>query len=302
MAFFFIEEGGKRVINKKRVGILSLILLFLGLLIEIVPSLFNTELPAGGVTKSDTPIVQSEVNQKPKVVESPDSIGGISNEVPKSRNKSRGGSGIIVKYKARQVLAPDAVAERIPSGSNFVGKLLTSVDTRSPQKINVILPYGGSNKSGGGSLPPDTILVGEYSYAGQGDRVFMVFSKAILPEGEEVAIYAQGLSSKDYKAGVIGDYHGNRGNRMASALGLSMIGGISEVLVEKEALGQTFEATPKATLKNGIYNGVAKVAEMETSNEMSKLGESPSFVTIDSGQDVIISLGQSFEKHERQQP
>lgn len=299
--YFLVEEGGKRVINKKRFALVSLTILFIGLLIELVPSFFENELPAGGVVKSDAPLVTESSSQAKKKEQSPsDAIGGISNEIPRAKKVSSR-SGVPIKFKAKQVLTPDAVAERIPTGANFVGKLLTSVDTRSPQRINVILPYGGSHKSGGGSLPPETILIGEFTYSGQGERVFMVFNKAILPEGEEVPIYAQALSSKDYKAGIIGDYHSNRGDRMASALGLSMVSGISEVMVEREALGNSFEPTPKANLKNGIYNGVAKVAEMEAANEMSKLGEAPSFVTLDAGQDLIISLGQNFEKNERQQ-
>ena len=50
-----------------------------------------------------------------------------------------------------------------------------------------MLPYGGSHKSGGGSLPPETILMGQFNYPGQGERVFINFTKAILPDGEETA-------------------------------------------------------------------------------------------------------------------
>jgi type IV secretory pathway VirB10-like protein len=161
-----------------------------------------------------------------------------------------------------------------------------------------MLPYGGSHKSGGGSLPPETILMGQFSYGGQGERVFIVFNRAVLPDGQEIAISAQALSSKDYRPGVIGDYHSNKGVRLASVIGLSMASGISEVMVEKQGLGQSFNVVPKANLKNGLYNGVAKVTEMEANDQATQLAQTPNYVTIDSGTDIIISLGESFGTNE----
>jgi hypothetical protein len=69
-------------------------------------------------------------------------------------------------------------------------------------------------------------------------------------------------------------------------------------MVEKQGLGQTFNATPKPTLKNGIYNGVAKVTETEANDQATQLAQAPKYVTIDSGSDVIISLGESFGTNE----
>lgn len=294
LKFFLEEQGGKKVINKRRALAIVCSLFFIGLGLELAPTLFKNDLPQGGVVKSDTPLIQEDKSlQKPEVRKGAD-IGGVSDYAPVQRKPVIAQRGPPIRYKARQVITPDASRERISSGANFVGKLLTSIDTRSPSTVSAILPYGGSHRSGGGALPPETILMGQFSYGGQGERVFMGFSRAILPDGQELAIRAQALSSKDYRAGVIGDYHSNKGDQMAATLGLTMISGVSEILVEKESLGNSYEATPKANFKNGFYNGIAKVTAMEATNQATRLGQNPSYVTIDAGSDLIISLSESM--------
>lgn len=299
---FLVDDGGKKVVNKRRAFIVTCYLFGVGILSQVVPVIFSDDVPQGGVFKSDIPLLKDTGTQATAQTktDNKENIGGVLDHAPPTK-RARRASGPPIRYKARQVFTPDASQERIPSGANFVGKLLTSIDTRSPQKVHVILPYGGSHRSGGGALPPETILMGQFSYSGQGERVFMVFNRAVLPDGQEIAITAQALSSKDYRAGVIGDFHSNKGSQMASVLGLSMVGGISEVMVEKEGLGQSYEATPKATLKNGFYNGMAKVAEMEANNQAAQLAQTPNFVTIDSGGDLIISLAGGLNTHERQE-
>lgn len=294
------EDGGKKVINKARATVAVLVMFFIGIGGQLIPSLLKSDLPQGGITRSDTPLLKDENAGQRTATDSRPSIGGVADQAPQKRTRVAAGKPI--RYKARQVIGPDASQDKIPPGANFVGKLLTSIDTRSPRQVSVMLPYGGSHRSGGGSLPPETILMGQLSYQGQGERVFMVFNRAILPDGQELAIRAQALSSKDYRAGVIGDYHSNKGDQMAASLGLSMVSGISQIMVEKEGLGQSYEATPKATLKNGFYNGLAKVTETEATNQATRLAQTPSYVTIDSGSDVIISLGESMgTQHERQE-
>ena len=81
-------------------------------------------------------------------------------------------------------------------------------------------------------------------------------------------------------------------------MSLEIITVIKEV-VEKQGLGQSFNVAPKSTLKNGIYNGVAKVTETEANDQAAQLAQTPKYVTIDSGADVIISLGESFGTNEQ---
>ena len=154
----------------------------------------------------------------------------------------------------------------------------------------MILPYDAKNKSGEKILPKGSILIGEPSYSGQGNRVFISFTKAVLTNGNEIDLHAQALSSKDYSAGIEGKFHSNTVNRVGSVLGLSMISGTTEVLVEKESLGEGQTPTPKSTIKNGLINGLSKIANMEANIQAKKLAEKPEYVTIEAGSDLIIGF------------
>jgi hypothetical protein len=300
-SLIFLEDGGKKIINKKRFSVAAIVISIIVIVCQIISPLYKSQIPPGGITKSDSSLIKdnSKASLSLASTKSNQNMGGVVDALPKKKAMLVSNHRMkAIRYKGKQVIGPDAITQRIPSGANFVGKLLTSIDTRSQQRVHVILPFGGSHKSGGGNLPPETILMGQFNYPGQGERVFIIFTKAIFPDGQEIAIQAQALSSKDYRSGIIGDYHSNKGSQMASVLGLSMISGVSEVMVEKQGLGQTFNATPKPTLKNGIYNGVAKVTETEANDQATQLAQAPKYVTIDSGSDVIISLGESFGTNE----
>jgi hypothetical protein len=187
----------------------------------------------------------------------------------------------------------------LPIGINLVGKLLTSIDTRALGHIvKVILPYGGKHKGSGGSLPANTILFGKANYPGRGEKVQLNFNRGLLPNGEEIRLQAQALSAKDYSVGLSGELHGNFGGRTAAVLGLTMVGAMSETLVEREALGQGFSITSKASMKNGLYNGVSKVANLEANRKAQEMAGEKDYVTIDAGSDLIISLTDSYKEKE----
>ncbi|MBT4792623.1 MAG: hypothetical protein HON90_13705, partial [Halobacteriovoraceae bacterium] len=178
----------------------------------------------------------------------------------------------------------------LPTGTNFIGKLLSTVDTRDlNQFIKVLLPYGGSYK-GKNKLPKDSMLLGSVKYSGRGEKVYINFVKAILPTGQEMEISAVALNPKDYSTGILGEHHGTRGIRIATTLGLSMVSGMTEVLTEKQALGENGTVTPKANMKNAFYHGVSKVSEMEASRQAQELSAEKAYVTIEAGSDLIISL------------
>lgn len=300
-SIFLEDDGGKRVLNKRNSLTLFMSVFAIGMLAQLAPSFFKSDNPRGSVTRSDVPLTKHKDNSAAPITKNKmQYMGGIFEDTPHEKPKEvRHYSNKPIHYRGKQVIYPDSSTERIPSGSNFIGKLLTSIDTRSRQRVHVMLPYGGSNKAGGGSLPPETILLGQFNYSGQGERVFVFFNKAVLPDGQEINIRGQALSSKDYRVGIIGDYHSNKGSQMASVLGLSMVSGVSEVMVEKQGLGQSYNIVPKSTIKNGLYNGVAKVTDMEANDQAAQLAAAPKYVTIDSGADLIISIGESFGTSEQ---
>lgn len=222
------------------------------------------------------------------------------NEGKKRRSDSRSTVGSSRKYKAKQVIEREGVFDRektMPMGTNLIGKLLTSIDTRETEQFyKVFLPYGGKFK-GGAEIPKGSTLFGKIKYEGKGNKVFMTFSKGVFPTGKEFEIQAQALNSKDYSPGIEGDFHGKSGARVAATLGLSVISGASSVLIEREEMGRMGMPVPKATLKNAALGGLGQAANDEAQRQAQKLTEEPEYVTVDAGKDLIINLtGAYIEK------
>ena len=174
-------------------------------------------------------------------------------------------------------------------GTNLIGKLLTSIDTReSEQLYKVLLPYGGKGRHGEG-IPRNTILFGTVNYPNKGRKVFMQFNKALLPDGQEVELKAQALSAKDYSPGLEGKLHSNATGRIASTLGLTMVSAFTDTLTEKQALSEG-DVRPKPTAKDAMYQGIAKASEMEAQRQASELGNVQAYVTISAGKELIVNL------------
>lgn len=224
------------------------------------------------------------------------SYGGIQNQSSQKNKKSRRIKSsrkrdfkkTPLKLSAKQVIERNdssSFDSSISTGTNFIGKLISSIDTRDQESfIKVLLPYGGKG------IEKDTILLGTLSYTGSGKKVFITFSKAITPQGKEFEINAKALNPKDYSNGLTGDYHRGATGRIAATLGLSMVSGMTEVLTEKQALGETGAITAKSNIKNALYHGASKATQMEASRQAQGLTGAKPYVTIESGTDLIVSL------------
>ena len=181
----------------------------------------------------------------------------------------------------------------LPIGTNLKGRLLTSIDTRETKQLyKVLLPKGGRDKRGG-FIPKDSLLFGHISYPGQGHKVFIQFSKILLPDGLEVPIMAQALNAKDLSPGLVGDFHGKAKQRVASTLGLTMLSAMTDTLTQK---GSHFYAkpTPKSTLKNAFYQGVSQASEMEAKRQADRLANQPEYVTLPAGTEMIVNLLETY--------
>lgn len=204
------------------------------------------------------------------------------------------------EYKAKQVIEREGGSyereKTIPMGTNLIGKLLTSIDTRETEQFyKVFLPYGGNFKEGA-SIPKGSTLFGKVKYSGKGKKVFISFSKGVFPDGSEFEIEAQALSSKDYSPGIKGDFHGTSGARLAATLGLSIVSGATAVLTEREQVGNLGASLPKATARNAMYGGLSQAASQEAERRSQSLSEKQEYITVDAGKDLIISLTKGYSQ------
>lgn len=256
--------------------------------------------PEGTSGKTDKSIIGSR-EEKHLSSKSRDEMVPIQEEIPNSSRISSNPTRITdqkkLEYRAKQVLIRSddkSLKKNLPNGSNIIGKLLSAIDSRDLNSfVKVLLPYG-ANLKGEQFIEKNSMLIGKAHYSGKGERIYLNFDKAISPSGEERQITAMALDSSDYSNGIIGEVHSETGIRIAGTLGLTMVSSMTDVLTEKTAHGESGVITPKATMKNAVYQGVSKVSELEAARHTEAMVQTPPYITLESGTDLIISLTSAF--------
>lgn len=282
------KDGEKKKLNFKFIALLSVPLVIMGFLqsyfqgkkdLSYLAQTAEKLLPASQITTRD-----SSLSEKHPVIQNQKSI--------KSTHGSRLGP---FKYLAHQVLGPHGDGSLfIGAGTSFVGKLLSSIDTRKAQQlIKVTLPYGGIFRSER-IIEPGANIFGLAQYEGSGDKVFVGFFRLVTVDGTEYKLQAQALNTRDWTPGLTGDLHSNFDGRLMTSVGLNMLSAASDVLVEKESMGQALEVTPKSTLKNAALSGLSHAAQGEAERKISETGKAEEFVTIDAGGELLVNLTESF--------
>jgi Bacterial conjugation TrbI-like protein len=297
--FFSVKDGGKTIL-RKRAAAGALVITVMGCVIG--GFVFKGGDDTSTLKKSNKPLTL-DAGKAQGAQAAGGKVGSMlansehANE-PGQREKS-GRSGK-VNFKAQQVLVSDGFdpSKTMPMGTNLIAKTLTTIDTRqADQLVKVLLPYGG-RASAGGELPKNSVLFGQVTYRGKGEKVFIKFSKGVLPSGVEMQVEAQGLSSGDFSPGLVGRFHGNADMRVASTLGLTMVAGMSDVLTEKEAIGGggllPGSVTVKSTMKNALYHGISQVAQDESNRQAAAIAEEQEYVTVNAGTDLIVSLTKAY--------
>lgn len=299
-AFFLQEEAGKEVLDQKRFfGAVALVLAVVTLFILFA----NPHTDNSVVLNADAPIAadnldatRASVPLSPKVSGLLQASRHMSQPVPAPKPRLRAKPSVKrtlkIKYRAPQVIArkEDSLNSKLPIGSNLVGKLLTSIDTREHEQLyKVLLPYGGKGKRGEG-LPKNAILLGTITYPNRGKKVFMRFTKALLPDGREVALQAQALNTKDYSPGLEGKLHRGATSRIAATLGLTMVSAFTDTLTQKQVLGSEGVVTPKSTVKDALYQGIAKASAAEAPRQAEELSKAQAYVTVPAGKELIVNL------------
>jgi hypothetical protein len=181
----------------------------------------------------------------------------------------------------------------LPSGTNFIGKLLSGIDTRGSEQVaKVILPYGARHPSGG-SIPRNTILQGPVSTNG-GEKIFIRFNRVIYPNGKEYKIDAQALNSADYSPGLVGVKQSNADLRMVSSIGLTMVSAGADVLTQRSMIGANPYAIgiaqPDATASNAVLQGVSQVTKQEAQKQAQEPQNAEDYTTLSPDTDLIVSL------------
>lgn len=298
------KEGGKNVINQKSLKYTFSILIGLTALVQI----FRPE-DDSFLSKSHRPFESNETIEQIQARDRAENL--VNAHDSEARANQSGGTNRArppkLVYNGRQVFERDekeGSLTSLPSGTNFIGKLINGIDTREPnQVLKVILPYGARSSSGG-TIPRDSILLGNVNYGGKGNRVYARFNRIIFPTGREYKIDAQALSSGDYTPGLIGEHHSQADLRMAGSLGLTMISAATDVLTERATHGGMNQfgqvaVEPKPNMRNAALQGVSQVSKQEAQRHTEEMQNEQEYITVQTGGDLIVSLltpfkGESF--------
>lgn len=199
-----------------------------------------------------------------------------------------------IKYFAPQLLDGNTKGNKaIRAGAKLLGFLLNNIDTRDTSVVRVLLPKGG--ESMGVEIPSGSILSGQFSYSGNGDKVFIVFHRLDTSDGKIQKVNARALDSQDYSSGVRGERYSENGIKIASQMGLSMFAGMTDTLTDKEALGMGANAVQaKPTMKNALLQGMSKAAQDEASRTASEIQSLKDYVIVAEGKEIIVQLLEDY--------
>lgn len=297
-SFYIVESGGKKALATKRLFTSLAIMFFVGIIgvAWLSPNENHTF-----YQRTNQPISKATTKAESAPQESAPSNPLFANgqrkmneekRVEAEKNKHR----VAIKYFAPQVLGQKSAEPRaIRTGSKLLGFLMNAIDTREPSMVRVLLPQGG--ESSGIEIGAGSILSGQFSYSGSGDKVFLTFHRLDSADGGLKKISAQALDSRDFSVGVRGDVHSENTLKLASQIGLSMFAGMADVLTEKESLGFSQNGVQaKPTMKNGLLQGMSRAAQDQAGRTSSEIQSLKDYVVLPEGKEMIIQLTEDFNK------
>jgi len=295
-------EGDKKILKKKNLkwsafGLFLVIISYQFLSLEDTSRLERSYQPLVNGIRMLTNTDNNEPKRKDEV--NVGSATSNSNKKNKKQNMKRDVNvPLQIVYSAKQVIDrefdKDLTEGNIPSGSNFIGKLLDGIDSRNSTALTrVVLPYGGQNPKGG-NIPKNSTLVGNITAAADSEKIFIRFSKIIFPSGEVYKIDAQALTSSDYSPGIAGVTQSNADSRMFGSMAMTLVSTAADVLTQRAVMGgmpQGIEITQtEPTAKNAALQGISQLAKEEAGRKAQRAQSAENYVVAPMDTDLIVNL------------
>lgn len=297
---FFLESAGKKTLNLTRVSIVgaSTSLLFFTLSAILSRKEDHTFYVQSSDDRGpivDQPIERSSTNREMQNLFASGSQKLEREQQRAENSKHKAGS---IKYFAPQIVGSRSNGlKSIKSGAKLLGFLLTSIDTREPSIVRVVLPHGGTSDTGF-EIEKNSIITGSYTYRGDGSKVSLLFSRLDAPDGDSQKISATALDASDYTTGIQGTVYSDDGVKVVSSLGLSMAASMTDVLTEREVLGNSAgPAESKPTMRNALLQGLSRVTEAEAGRVSEGINDTKDYVVVPKGKEIIIQLTEDL-RHE----
>ena len=213
------------------------------------------------------------------------------NRKSKRKKRKKGKYPRLISYKKKQVLERNSFAngKGIPAGKKIIARLDTAIDSRFPSEVSATIPFSVVFQ-GETIIPENSTLLGIYAYPQGSNRIFISFSKCILPNGKQIPFRGQALDSSDYQIGIVGKNHSKSSTRLMKSIAMGMVSPMAETLTEKESLGNGYTVTPKPKLKNAFLQGLSKSSEIEAKRQIESIKGDRDYLTIPSGKEIIVTV------------
>lgn len=132
-------------------------------------------------------------------------------------------------------------------------------------------------------LPEKAILFGRGKSGDE--RLFIEFSKVILPTGESYSIRAQAFDVSDKIQGLKGAIVGTRTKKMAGAIAFGLIGGMADG--SRDTSGSFFTAK-KPSARDAALAGASKAALDQSQAYIDEMKKSPNIIEVKSGSEILV--------------
>jgi Bacterial conjugation TrbI-like protein len=295
-AFFQEKSGGKTIVNIKKVGPTAIGGVFL---LAFVIKLLSPKETRTFYKQTSGPSEFVEEKREPLVAQAMKDLfaaGRRQVDANKKKEAEQKRKRIAIKYWAPQIVGDDENAQNVMrSGSKLIGFLKNPIDTRAQTLVRVLIPHGG--ESGGIEIEPGSILVGNYSYSGDGDRIYLTFSRIDPPDrGQPKKISAAALDAGNFSPGIQGEEFTNSGGKVATSIGLNMLSGMTDTLTDRESLGNSFNGVQaKPSMKNALLQGMSKASQDQASRVGSSIEQERNYVIVPEGKEMIIELQEDYK-------
>jgi hypothetical protein len=240
-----------------------------------------------------------EKSQQPIISQSMAALfaaGQRKKEADKQKDAEDKKRKVVIRYRAGQLIGENEHGPKsMKSGSKLIGSLINPIDTRAPSLVRVNLPHGGD--ASGVAIDPGSTLVGQFSYTGDGNRVYLKFSRIDSLDGGAMKISAVALDAGSFTPGIAGDEFTASGEKIATSIGLTMFSGMTDTLTDRESLGNSFNGVQaKPTMSNALLQGLSKASQDQASRTASEIEQERNYVIIPEGKEMIIELQEDFKK------
>ena len=121
------------------------------------------------------------------------------------------------------------------------------------------------------------------------DRLFIRFDRLVKRDGTTLSIQAQALDGGDRIAGLKGNKVSTEATKLAAAIGLNFVGGMSDGLQETQVNNGV--AVRSSTLKNALLNGAAHAALDQSRDLISSYKDKAPRIEVEKGKIIEVMFG-----------